>query len=73
MGESITLLSKREIEKMRRAGQLAAQLLDYLAPLIKPGVSTQELNDQAEQWTAKRGAVSAPLGYNGFPKSICTS
>ncbi len=73
MGESITLLSKREIEKMRRAGQLAAQLLDYLAPLVTPGISTQELNDQAEQWTAERGAVSAPLGYNGFPKSICTS
>ncbi len=73
MGESITLLSKREIEKMRRAGQLAAQLLDHLAPLVKPGVTTLALNDEAERWTQEKGAISAPLGYNGFPKSICTS
>lgn len=73
MGESITLLSKREIEKMRRAGKLAAQLLDHLAPLVKPGVTTLELNDEAERWTQEKGATSAPLGYNGFPKSICTS
>ncbi|MEB3160604.1 MAG: type I methionyl aminopeptidase [Synechocystis sp.] len=73
MGDTITLLSRREIEKMRRAGQLAAELLDYLAPLVQPGVTTLELNDEAERWTLARGAVSAPLGYNGFPKSICTS
>ncbi len=73
MGDTITLLSRREIEKMRRAGQLAAGLLDYLEPLVKPGVTTLELNDEAERWTKARGAVSAPLGYNGFPKSICTS
>ncbi|MDJ0599634.1 MAG: type I methionyl aminopeptidase, partial [Crocosphaera sp.] len=73
MGETITLLSKREIEKMRRAGRLAAQLLDYLAPMVKPGVSTLDINDEAEKWTQAHGAVSAPLGYHGFPKSICTS
>ena len=71
--ETITLLSSREIEKMRQAGHMAAQLLDYLAPLVKPGVSTLELNDEAERWTQERGAISAPLGYHGFPKSICTS
>ncbi|MBE9117967.1 type I methionyl aminopeptidase [Lusitaniella coriacea LEGE 07157] len=71
--ERITLLSTREIEKMRRAGRLAAQLLDYLAPMIQPGISTLELNDAAEGWTQEQGAKSAPLGYNGFPKSICTS
>jgi methionyl aminopeptidase len=77
--EVITLLSNREIEKMRRAGQLAAELLDYLEPMVKPGMSTLELNDAAEKWTQKRGARSAPLGYPGgqgvspFPKSICTS
>ena len=71
--ETITLLSKREIEKMRQAGRLAAQLLNHLAPMIKPGVSTLELNDEAERWTQARGAKSAPLGYHGFPKSICTS
>ena len=75
--ERITLLSGREIDKMRRAGSLAAQLLDYLAPMVKPGVSTLEINDEAEKWTQAHGAVSAPLGYgpknNPFPKSICTS
>ncbi|MFP4006727.1 MAG: type I methionyl aminopeptidase [Spirulinaceae cyanobacterium] len=71
--ETITLLSSREVEKMRAAGQLAAELLDYLEPMVKPGVTTQELNDVAEKWTQEHGAKSAPLGYHGFPKSICTS
>jgi methionyl aminopeptidase len=71
--EGITLLSRREVEKMRQAGQLAAQLLDHLTPLVQPGVSTLELNDEAERWTLAHGAKSAPLGYKGFPKSICTS
>jgi methionyl aminopeptidase len=71
--ETITLLSSREIEKMRRAGRLAAQLLDYLATFVQPGISTLEINDRAEHWTQDHGARSAPLGYHGFPKSICTS
>lgn len=71
--ETITLLSSREIEKMRAAGRLAAQLLDYLAPMVQPGISTLELNDEAERWTKAHHAVSAPLGYHKFPKSICTS
>ncbi len=71
--EVITLLSSREIEKMRRAGRLAAELLAHLRPLVKAGVSTLELNNEAERWTKAHGAKSAPLGYHGFPKSICTS
>lgn len=76
--EKLILLSAREIEKMRQAGRLAAQLLDHLAPMVKPGVSTLELNDEAERWTRAHGAISAPLGYGPpanapFPKSICTS
>lgn len=58
---------------MRQAGQTAAELLAYLEPLVKPGVTTLEINDAAEAWTQKRGAKSAPLGYHGFPKSLCTS
>ena len=77
MADRITLLSKREIEKMRNAGRLASQLLDYLAPMIQPGISTQKINDEAEKWTQKNNAVSAPLGYkvgkHKFPRSICTS
>ena len=75
--EVITLLSNRELEKMRRAGRLAAELLNHLEPMVKPGISTLELNDEAERWTQDHGAKSAPLGYGPadypFPKSICTS
>ncbi|KKD36302.1 MAG: type I methionyl aminopeptidase [Limnoraphis robusta] len=71
--ETIVLLSSREIEKMRQAGRLAAQLLNHLEPMVQPGVSTLELNDEAERWTKANDARSAPLGYHGFPKSICTS
>ncbi|MGK7890075.1 MAG: type I methionyl aminopeptidase [Leptolyngbyaceae cyanobacterium] len=71
--ERIVCLSQKEIEKMRYAGQVAAQLLEYLEPMVKPGVSTLELDDAAEAWTQERGYKSAPLGYHGFPKSICTS
>jgi methionyl aminopeptidase len=75
----ITLLSSREIDAMRPACKLSSELLDFLAPMVKPGVSTLALNDAAEQWTRQHGAISAPLGYPGakgamdFPKSICTS
>lgn len=71
--ERITLLSSREIDKMRQAGKLAAQLLHHLGTLVKPGVTTLELDEEAERWTQSHGAKSAPLGYKGYPKSICTS
>ncbi|NMG08209.1 type I methionyl aminopeptidase [Brasilonema sp. UFV-L1] len=71
--ETIVILSNRELDKMRKAGRLAAELLRHLEPMVKPGVSTLELNDEAERWTQVHGAKSAPLGYKGFPKSICTS
>ncbi len=74
----IVLLSARELDKMRAVGKLAAQLLDYLEPLVKPGVSTQELNDEADRWMKSHGAISATLGYAPpnhppYPGSICTS
>jgi methionyl aminopeptidase len=76
--EQIVLLSSREIDKMRQAGRVAAELLHYLEPMVKPGVNTLELDKAAAAWTKARGAKSAPLGYpagseNPFPKSICTS
>lgn len=74
----IVLLSARELNKMRRVGKLAANLLEHLEPMVKPGVSTQTLNDEAERWTRANGAISAqlgyaPLGHPPFPRSICTS
>ena len=58
---------------MRKAGSLAAELLHHLESMVQPGVSTLQLNDEAERWTQAHGAKSAPLGYHGFPKSLCTS
>lgn len=69
----IRLKSDDEIAAMRPAGRLAAELLAMIEEHIKPGVTTLKLNDLCEAMTKERGAVSAPLGYKGFPKSICTS
>lgn len=58
---------------MRKSGRLAAELLNLIEDFVKPGISTQELNDIIHEETKKRGAISAPLNYKGYPKSICTS
>jgi methionyl aminopeptidase len=71
--ESIELISDRELEKMRRSGRIAVDLLAYLAPMVQSGVSTLEINNAAETWIQTRGAKSAMLRHNGYPKSICTS
>ncbi|NDJ23672.1 type I methionyl aminopeptidase [Nostoc sp. B(2019)] len=78
LNRGVVLLSARELNKMRRVGQLAASLLKHLEPMVQPGVSTQALNDEAERWTQANGAISAQLGYAppGYPpftRSICTS
>lgn len=65
--------TQEEIEKMREAGKLAAQVLDFIEPYVQEGVSTLYLNDLCADFTQKHGAISAPLNYHGFPKSICTS
>jgi methionyl aminopeptidase len=60
-------------EGMRRAGRLAAETLDFITPHIKPDVTTGELDRLCHDFIVAHGAVPAPLGYRGFPKSICTS
>jgi len=70
---SIVIKNADEIEKMRAAGKLAAQVLEIVAPYVKAGVTTNELNDICAKYTEGQGAISAPLNYHGFPKSICTS
>lgn len=69
----IHLKSDAEIDAMRPAGRLAAQLLEMIEEHIKPGVSTLQLDEICSAYTRDRGAISAPLNYHGFPKSICTS
>lgn len=72
MGE-ITLHTPADFEGMRKAGHLAARTLDFITPYVKEGITTLELNDLCHEFIVSHGAVSAPLNYKGFPKSICTS
>lgn len=75
----ISIKTPDEIEKMRVAGRLASELLDYVAPFIKAGVTTEEINRLCNDYTVNvQNAISAPLnyapsGYNPYPKAICTS
>ncbi len=62
-----------DFEGMRRAGRLAAEVLDVMADCVKPGVTTLELNDICHKMIVDAGAIPAPLNYRGFPKSVCTS
>ncbi|WP_102796813.1 type I methionyl aminopeptidase [Bowmanella denitrificans] len=64
----------QEIEKMRVAGALAAEVLEMIGPYVKKGVSTDELNRICHDYIVnQQQAIPAPLNYHGFPKSICTS
>jgi len=58
---------------MRKAGKLAAEVLDMITPHVVPGVTTEELDKLCFDFITKNGAIPAPLEYKGFPKSICTS
>jgi methionyl aminopeptidase len=69
----IVLHGPDDFAGMRRAGQLAAATLDMLVPHVRPGVTTAELDRLCHEYILAHGAVPAPLGYRGFPKSICTS
>ena len=69
----ITIHKPEDFEAMRTAGRLAAELLDFITPYVKPNVTTGELDQLCHDFTIERGAVPAPLNYRGFPKSICTS
>ncbi len=76
---SIILKTPEEIDKMRIAGRLAGEVLDYIAPFVKPGVTTEELDRLCHDYMVKvQGCIPAPLhyappGYPPYPKSICAS
>ncbi len=67
------LLVEAERNAMRAAGKFNAQLMDYLRPHVQPGITTDEINRLAHEYTIKHKHRPACLGYQGFPKSICTS
>lgn len=76
---SITIKNDTDIEKMRVAGKLASEVLDYITPFVKPGVTTEELDRLCHDYMVNvQGTIPAPLnyappGHRPYPKSICTS
>jgi len=64
---------KEAFEKTKIAGEIAAGALDQIGKIIKPGISTNELDKVSYEFINDHGAYSAPLFYRGFPKSCCTS
>jgi len=69
----IYIKSRNEIETMRQAGKIVAQTHELLKKAIRPGITTKELDEIAETFIIKQGAIPAFKGYGGFPASICTS
>tara|TARA_B110000503_G_scaffold7870_1_gene10698 strand:- start:4338 stop:5132 length:795 start_codon:yes stop_codon:yes gene_type:complete len=70
---TIKIHTKDDFAKMRVAGKLAAETLDFITEHVNPGVTTDHLNTLCHNFITERGAIPAPLNYKGFPKSICTS
>ena len=62
-----------DFKKLRNAGRISSKCLDYIKDKIKPGITTQDINQMCVKFLSKHNAYSAPLFYRGFPKSICTS
>jgi len=71
---AVSIKTPPEIEKMRVAGRLAAEVLRMIGPHVQPGISTEELDRICHDYIVnEQQAIPAPLNYRGFPKSICTS
>jgi len=69
----VTLKSAAEIEEMKIAGQFVAACHKRVAEMIRPGITTQEINDEVERLIVKAGGSAPTLGYNGYPYATCTS
>lgn len=72
-GRKIIPLTKEEIVKMKKVCQLAARTLEHVGQFVKAGITTIELDQIVYDYTLSHGAKPAPLGYHGYPRSICTS
>src|SRR3954470_22905978 len=70
---AVALHGPEDFEGMRRAGRLAAEVLDMITPLVKPGVTTAEIDKAAYDYTISHGAIPACLGYRGYRHTVCTS
>ena len=69
----IRLKKKEDIEGIRKAGKLVLELLRLVKHEIRPGTTTDDINTLVHEFTIKNNAISAPLNYRGFPKSVCVS
>jgi len=69
----VQIKTAADIEAMKPACHHAADTLVMIEPFIKPGITTDEINELVHDFTVKAGAIPAPLNYHGFPKSVCTS
>ncbi len=67
------LKTKEQIEKIKESAVINTGVLDYITPYIKPGISTEEIDQLIYNYTVEHGAIPAPLHYQGFPRSVCTS
>jgi len=72
-GKKIKIHTESDFDGMRKAGRLAAEVLDYITDFVDVGVSTETLDELCHKKIISSGAIPAPLNYKGFPKSICTS
>lgn len=69
----VSIKTPADIEKMRVVGRMAAKVLEQIGEYVQPGVSTGELDRICDEMGLAQGAVSACIGYKGYPKSVCTS
>ena len=69
----ITIKSQKEIELMKKAGYLVSLTHQYLKPFIKPGITTEELDELAEKFIREHDGIPSCKGYEGFPNTLCTS
>ena len=73
INNTITIHDDKGFNSMRKAGRLAAEILDFITPLVVPGITTEEIDKLCYDFHITKNATPGPLGYRGFPKSICTS
>jgi methionyl aminopeptidase len=71
--DKIIIKTPEQIEGIRQSSKLAGQTLEYIAEFVKPGVSTEFLNQKIDAYVREHGAIPATLGYGGYPKSSCIS
>ncbi len=72
-GTSVEIKGPKEIDRMREVCRMAAETLELVGEMLRPGITTEDINSFVHEDTLRRGARPAPLQYKGFPKSVCTS